>query len=84
MSFCLAFKVFSFLVLLVFLSLRKDTLTKATLTKESIQLGLTYRFRGSAHCRHGNHGGMQPDIVLDEELRVPHGIDRQQEDTETH
>jgi hypothetical protein len=51
--------------------LRRDTMTKATLIKDSIELGLIYRFRGSAHCHHGRkHGFMQVDMALERELRV--------------
>jgi hypothetical protein len=48
-------------------------MAKTTLTKENIQLGLAYSFRGSVHHHHGGkHGSVQADIVLEEELRVPH------------
>jgi hypothetical protein len=42
-------------------------MTKVTLIKENIYLGLAYSFRGSAHCHHGEkHGSMQADKVLEE------------------
>jgi hypothetical protein len=48
---------------------------KATLTNESIELGLAYSFRGSVHYRHGEkHGSVQADLVL-QERRVLH-LDR--------
>jgi hypothetical protein len=47
-------------------------MTKATLIKETIQLGLVYSFRGSAHYHHsGKQGSVQADIVL-EEPRILH------------
>jgi hypothetical protein len=45
-------------------------MTKATLIKENVQLGLASGFRGSVHYYHG--GDVQIDIVLEEELRVLH------------
>jgi hypothetical protein len=43
-------------------------MTKATLTKESIKLGLPYRFKGAVYYHHGvKHGNMQADM---KELRV--------------
>ena len=36
-------------------------------------MGLTYSSRGLVHCHYGRkHGGMQADMVLEEELRVLH------------
>ena len=53
-------------VLIRFPLLQRDTMTKATLTKDNIWLGLAYRFRGSVHYHQGRkHGSMQA-----EELRV--------------
>ena len=47
-------------------------MTKATLIKANIYLGLAYSFRGSVHYHHGGrHGSVQADMVL-EELRVLH------------
>jgi hypothetical protein len=40
-------------------------------------LGLAYGFRGSFHF---HHGSVQPDIVLEKELRVPH-LDPWQQET---
>jgi hypothetical protein len=46
-------------------------MTKATLMKENISLGLASRFRGSVHYHHGGrHGGVQANMVLEKELRV--------------
>jgi len=46
--------------------------TKATLIKENISLGLLYSLRGLGHYCHGRkHGGRQADVVL-EEPRVLH------------
>jgi len=51
-------------VLLYILLLWKDTMTKATLRKESILLELAYTFRGLIYYPHGEeHGGMQTDMV---------------------
>jgi hypothetical protein len=45
----------------------------ATLTKENIELGLAYSFRGLVHYHHGGkHGFVQADMVLEKELRVLH------------
>jgi hypothetical protein len=45
----------------------------ATLIKDNIELGLAYSFRGLVHYHHcRKHGGMQADMVLEEELRVLH------------
>ena len=42
------------------LLLWEDNMTKATLLKENISLGLAYSFRGSVHYHHGGmHGGWQ-------------------------
>jgi hypothetical protein len=47
-------------------------MTKATLIKENISLGLAYSFRGSVHYHHGGkHDSMQADTVL-EKLRALH------------
>jgi hypothetical protein len=46
-------------------------MTKATVTKESIQLGLAYSFRDLIHYRH--EGSIQADMVLEKELRVSYG-----------
>jgi hypothetical protein len=44
--------------------------TKATLIKESISLGLAYSFRGSVHYHHGlEYGSKQADLVQERELR---------------
>lgn len=38
----------------------------ATLIKESLELGLAYSFRGSAHSHHSKkHGSMKANMVLD-------------------
>jgi hypothetical protein len=48
-------------------------MTKAALIKDSIYLGLAYRFRGSVHYhRGGKHGSIQADSELETELRVLH------------
>jgi hypothetical protein len=40
--------------------------TKATLIKDSISLGIVYSFRGSVHYHHsGKHGSSQLDMVLE-------------------
>jgi hypothetical protein len=42
-------------------------MTKATLIKENIELGLAYSFGGLVHYHHGGkHGSMQADMVLEE------------------
>jgi hypothetical protein len=47
-------------------------MTKATLIKENIQMGLAYRFRGSLHYHQGRkHGSIQAGMVQ-EELTVLH------------
>ena len=50
-------------------------MTKATLIKANIQLGLAYSFKGLVHYHHGErrweHGSLQADLVL-EEPRVLH------------
>ena len=46
-------------------------MTKATLIKENISLGLAYSFRGSSHYHGRKHGSVQADRML-EELRVLH------------
>jgi hypothetical protein len=53
-------------------------MTKATLKKANISLGLAYSFRGSVHYHGEKHGIMQVDMVL-EELRSLHLKHRQQE-----
>jgi hypothetical protein len=46
-------------------------MTKATLIKENIELGLAYSFRGLVYYCHGEkHGSIQADVL--EELRVLH------------
>ena len=46
-------------------------MTKATLTKANISLGLAYSFRGSIHYHHGEkHSVGQADRVMEKELRV--------------
>jgi hypothetical protein len=48
-------------------------MTKITLIKANISLGLDYSFRGSVHYHHGmKHGSLQANIVLEEKLRVLH------------
>ena len=49
-------------------------MTKATLTKESVYLGLAYRFRGSVHYSHGGLGGgsVLAGMVLEEESGALH------------
>jgi hypothetical protein len=48
-------------------------MTKATLTKENISLGVAYSFRGLVHYCHGRkYGSIQTDMVLGMELRVLH------------
>jgi hypothetical protein len=48
-------------------------MTKTTLIKVNIELGLTYSFRSSVHYYHGRkHGSLQSDMVLEKELRVLH------------
>jgi hypothetical protein len=48
-------------------------MTKATLKKENIQLGLAYSFRGPVCCYHGGkHSIMQANLMLEEKLRVLH------------
>jgi hypothetical protein len=47
-------------------------MTKATLLK-GISLSQAYRIRGSVHYYQGQkHGSVQPDVVLEKELRVLH------------
>jgi hypothetical protein len=49
-------------------------MTKATLIKDSIDLGLAYRFRGSVHYHHGGkHGCVQAGLEL-EEWRILHFV----------
>jgi hypothetical protein len=48
-------------------------MTKASLIKDNIKLGLSYRFRGSVHYQHGRMcGSIQADPVLEKETRVLH------------
>jgi hypothetical protein len=47
-------------------------MTKATLIKENISLGLAYSFRGLVHYHDRKHGSVQAGMVLEKELRVPH------------
>lgn len=48
-------------------------MTMAPLIKESIYLGLAYRFRSLVHdCHGGKYGDMQTDMVLEKEPRVLH------------
>ena len=48
-------------------------MTKATLTKANIYLGLACSFRGSVHFDHDRrHGTIQADMVLEKELRILH------------
>ena len=55
------------------LLLWEDNMTKATLLKENISLGLAYSFRGSVHYLHGGkHSSMLTDTMLEKELRVLH------------
>jgi hypothetical protein len=43
-------------------------MTKATLIRDSIHLGLAYRFRGSVCYHHGKkYGRLQTDTVLEKE-----------------
>jgi hypothetical protein len=46
---------------------------------------MTYKFRVSVHCHHGEkHGSMQADMVLVKELRVLHlGLQAAGRDSET-
>jgi hypothetical protein len=42
-------------------------MTRATLIKENISLGMAYRFRGLVHYHHGTkHGSIHTDMELDE------------------
>jgi hypothetical protein len=44
-------------------------MTKATLTKANISLGLAYSSRALVHYHHsGKHGDMQADVVLEMDL----------------
>ena len=47
-------------------------MTKATLIKENISLGLAYSFRGSVHYHHGGKHGRGQIGMVQEELRVLH------------
>jgi hypothetical protein len=48
-------------------------MTKITLIKANISLGLDYSFRGSVHYHHDRkHGSEQVDMVLEEKLRILH------------
>jgi hypothetical protein len=47
-------------------------MTKVTLIKDNIKLGLAYSFRGSVHHHHDEkHGSIQAGMVL-KELRILH------------
>jgi hypothetical protein len=53
--------------------LSRDITIKATLIKENIYWRLACRFKGLVHYHHGGkHGSVQPDRVLEMELRVVH------------
>ena len=46
-------------------------MTRPTLIRKLIYLGLAYSFRGLVHYHHGGeHGSMQADRVLEKSLRV--------------
>jgi hypothetical protein len=47
-------------------------MTKATLIKENISLGLNYSFRDLVHYHHEKHGSIQADMVLEKEMRALH------------
>ena len=48
-------------------------MTKATVTKENISLGVAYRFSVLVLYHHGRkHGSMQADVVLEREVKVLH------------
>ena len=48
-------------------------MTKATLIKENIYLGLAYSFRGLVHYHHGEkNGSIQVDMVLEKKLTALH------------
>ena len=48
-------------------------MTKATLIKDNISLGMVYSFRGLVHYHHSKkHGSMKAGIVMVKEMRVPH------------
>ena len=55
----------------------RNTMAKATLTKENISLGLAYS--SEVHHRGREHNGIQADMVLEKKLRVPHLDSHQQE-----
>jgi hypothetical protein len=47
-------------------------MTRASLIKGNISLGLACRFRGSVHYQHGRkHGSVQADMVLEKEAESP-------------
>jgi hypothetical protein len=49
----------------------KNTMTKSTLIKANISLGLAYSFGGLVHYHHGrNRGSVQSDKLLEKELCV--------------
>jgi len=51
---------------------KEDTMTKAMLTNDNIELGLAYSFKYLVHYHHGRkHGSLQSYMVL-EEPRVLH------------
>jgi hypothetical protein len=46
-------------------------MTKATLRRDMIYLGLAFSFRGSVHHHHcRKHGSVQVDMVLEKELNI--------------
>ena len=47
-------------------------MTKATLIKQKIYLGLAYNFRGVHYYHGGEHSSVQADMVLENKLRVLH------------
>ena len=50
-------------------------MTNASLIKDNIELGLAYRFRGSAHYHQGRkHGSVQTGMMLEKELRILHPV----------
>jgi hypothetical protein len=66
------------------LLLWRDTMTMATLIKESILLGLAYSFRGLVHYHHGRkHGSVPAGIVMKKSLGVLH-MESLAEDREKH
>lgn len=52
--------------------------------KRNFELGLAYGFRGLVHYPHGKkYGSVQPDMVLDKQLRFYIRICKQQEESDT-